>query len=690
MALCFSGWLNVSIPGRGSTARTHLLDIVQADVFLAATFLPADCPQGGGGCLLNRVEMLQPLTSLELKPMLTREQLLRMVGGAPHWHNISANFKAMNPWGLSIWNPVLGNRGLSVLRELHDYSRVIRMVAEHERWRGVPYSRIIFSRLEFHWYAPHPPLSLMEPSAVWLPYHTGRGLFDRHAVLNRSAAEVYFKRFEMLISAEATSLVEWWVLRYGHPEDLLLSVLQAYRLPIRHFPQTAALACCSARCYTHACESTQLPRIGAGAIPPGLEMKGKYLEELKLVSPHVGALACPGARYGLGQVGRWDLGAQQTGSAVDIIIQLPSPRAMPWSSGGDASGGRGGTEGGSSRRWRNEGLGSRGSEPLVLVSTPLTSPWVQPVAASRWHERQLMHAMRRRGGRDSTERVLTGALISTPPQCPMQPRHWLPRAAVRGYCEPTESGSGDCRRSSKGSFLDFQWHPKESEVDALGRCLDLCAICDRCRFVSLSLSTIVSDQGWDCSWFFSCDLSQTKTIGIGSDYSSFAISDAQEQLTICRESFHPLVCPAAWVAWVQPRLLLLHAVRGSCHLPPSSPPPDDAFSNCDVDSYGRWPRLFAGGVSPRQSLVACVAACMRCSRCHYASLTKRGVCAWYHDCELDFSSLPRLILVDEFDTTTGTENGITNRPITVRVLNEKNHTHTAFGVPLLPPLHPRL
>ena len=114
---------------------------------------------------------------------------------------------------------------VTVLRELHDYSRVLDMVVQHERRRRVPYDRIIFSRLEFEWFAPHPPLSLMAPSAVWLPYHTGRGLLDRHAVLNRSSAEAYFRRFELLVSSEATALIEEWVLKYGHPEDLLLSTL---------------------------------------------------------------------------------------------------------------------------------------------------------------------------------------------------------------------------------------------------------------------------------------------------------------------------------------------------------------------------------------------------------------------------------------------------------------------------------
>ena len=52
--------------------------------------------------------------------------------------------------------------------------------------------RVVFSRLEFWWLRPHPPLRLLHPSVVWLPsgedYYGG--VNDRHAVLNRSAAQV--------------------------------------------------------------------------------------------------------------------------------------------------------------------------------------------------------------------------------------------------------------------------------------------------------------------------------------------------------------------------------------------------------------------------------------------------------------------------------------------------------------------
>ena len=48
----------------------------------------------------------------------------------------------------------------------------------------------MFTRLEFEWTHPHPPLALLDPAFLWLP--TGEdntGLNDRHWIANRHDAE---------------------------------------------------------------------------------------------------------------------------------------------------------------------------------------------------------------------------------------------------------------------------------------------------------------------------------------------------------------------------------------------------------------------------------------------------------------------------------------------------------------------
>ena len=41
-----SGWLNVTIPADGREARRFLVEPLGADVFVAGTYLPSDCPSG--------------------------------------------------------------------------------------------------------------------------------------------------------------------------------------------------------------------------------------------------------------------------------------------------------------------------------------------------------------------------------------------------------------------------------------------------------------------------------------------------------------------------------------------------------------------------------------------------------------------------------------------------------------------
>ena len=63
------------------------------------------------------------------------------------------------------------------------------------------YDRIIVTRSDFVWAAPHPPLKLLKPGSVWFPDGEGYGgLTDRHAVLDASTAEPYLTLINPIVS----------------------------------------------------------------------------------------------------------------------------------------------------------------------------------------------------------------------------------------------------------------------------------------------------------------------------------------------------------------------------------------------------------------------------------------------------------------------------------------------------------
>ena len=188
--------------------RVANLDTLDADLFVAGTFLPTDCVSDGSAasgrdCGWRNLQALRPFTRRSLAPMLTQLQLHSAVEAMPSWPNISAAFaQTRYPRfrDLSIWSPVLGSASASVLRELHDCQRVLELLLKHERWRGRNYTRIVWSRLEMEWLAPHPPLHKLPREALWMPWMPFGGLNDHHAVMSREHADIYLGRWQLLLS----------------------------------------------------------------------------------------------------------------------------------------------------------------------------------------------------------------------------------------------------------------------------------------------------------------------------------------------------------------------------------------------------------------------------------------------------------------------------------------------------------
>ena len=243
-AVTLTGWLNVSIADAGRSIRRHLVDAIDADLFVAGTYKPAEHKRK----LWNSLVGLQPYTRRNLTLMLTREQLLAAVRNMAEWTTVRDAFKNVRHRryrDLSIWAPVLGSRSASVLREFHDYQRVLALLRQHEVRRGRNYSMVVFSRLEMDWLAPHPPLHLLRAGIVWVPWMPYPGLNDHHAVMSRELADIYFSRWQLLLTGRVIKLMRLAYVVYDGPEVFLKKLLIALRVPFGYFPLLGFLACCN-------------------------------------------------------------------------------------------------------------------------------------------------------------------------------------------------------------------------------------------------------------------------------------------------------------------------------------------------------------------------------------------------------------------------------------------------------------
>ena len=253
---------------------------------------------------------------------------------------------------------------LHVLRQLHDIRRCLTLVErdEAQSFGGGRYERVVHSRLEFVWLAPHPPLSLLRSSAVWIPsgedYYGG--VNDRHAVLDRSHAEIYMRRWDLIVSGAVMRIepqLRRGVVSNGitlQDENLVAALARYFHLPLRRFAAAMYLGCCSANtgvdagkgakkksaCFSRACVNRAIPsrqalldvcsaaangagdgvRGGAGGVGGGAAaaggaaavsgavgnamasarpLTGKYRSEVEQAVQHSLALLLPGARYTL-------------------------------------------------------------------------------------------------------------------------------------------------------------------------------------------------------------------------------------------------------------------------------------------------------------------------------------------------------------------------------------------------------
>ena len=286
IAVCYSGWLGVSIPRHGFTAFKALIEPLDADTFIAGTYREGDCGAVNitacWATMHPRFRRLGPLTSAMLESMPTRESLRTQLETSRWWRRISTEFHADKTFaGLSLFSPVLGSPEANVLRELVSYERVYHLVQAAEQQRSQRYESLIFSRLEYWWIAPHPPLMHLEGDVLWTPTADAFGISDRHAVMPRHMGDAYFRRWSALLSPTVHPRFAIQELVTTSPEAFLGMHMQREatgrhderdappRFRLGDLPLPAFLACCqgssraegSNRCWAKEChEQPLLPR----------------------------------------------------------------------------------------------------------------------------------------------------------------------------------------------------------------------------------------------------------------------------------------------------------------------------------------------------------------------------------------------------------------------------------------------
>ena len=214
VAITFCGYLGVAVPEGGSIARRMLVDPLQADVFVAGSYNEGDCTPSElreDRCLWWRLRGLEPITSRSLLRKPSREELEAQVRTAPHFGAVKRAVEEAEHQGhlfysYNTWTPVLASPRGHFLHQLGDYSRVLSLLEAHEVARRQRYARVIFSRLELAWLAPHPPLQLLDPALLWIPTGKPR-MNDRHVVMSRAHADVWYRRWELYMSPQLLAVL---------------------------------------------------------------------------------------------------------------------------------------------------------------------------------------------------------------------------------------------------------------------------------------------------------------------------------------------------------------------------------------------------------------------------------------------------------------------------------------------------
>jgi len=372
-AVLFASWHGVSIQNGGANIRKNLVEPLGADILLLLTYRTEDGCSSAETCgMLARVAGLGPVARFQVERQLTTRELANALDASPGWPPLFEVYKrtagcvrlnesgttrgAATPYrckaikeaGNIFLAPVIGNPRLNVLRQLHMQARVLRMLERHELEDrgGTPYSRVVWSRLEFMWLAPHPSVHRLQPSScVWVPIEEDYGgINDRHALLDRTGASAYLGRWNMLLSGKVLDIAPCMRERQctQSSERLTAATIIYHNLTVCRFPSAAFLQCCRDAhrgvCYKTAChkwhwplqkQAVELTQNISGNIS---SISGKYPKEIASAVLHASAFELPGMRFRHERVlfppkGFW---YDQLAQGTSLVVDAPREEVGQW------------------------------------------------------------------------------------------------------------------------------------------------------------------------------------------------------------------------------------------------------------------------------------------------------------------------------------------------------------------------
>ena len=324
VAVVSGDYIKVSVPDNGESLRKYVVERLQADMLLLL-MRHAD-NDGDVAAARARYAPLEPLSHFELRLEPTVGELATILQKHPDFEKVFKAFsgegkpcarhkpkkaslspficsmRMMKEFGNYFTAPVLGNPTSNVLKQLYTQWQALLMVGKYEEAAGRPYEIVIWTRLELQWIAPHPPLSLLSATAdVWVPYYEDyAGLNDRHALMRRSSARVYFGRWDVISNATRL-LTEHPSIGNGtlgamSAERFMATQLAFHNVSVGRFPPTAYLSCCNA---SRMCFHNQLcaPARLHPESQPKKWLNGKYRKEIMGAVIHASGLENPRARF---------------------------------------------------------------------------------------------------------------------------------------------------------------------------------------------------------------------------------------------------------------------------------------------------------------------------------------------------------------------------------------------------------